>query len=64
MGGIVAVASDGGTSLTQAMSTVVSLANSGMQIITGNEVLFVLFVSSLIGVGFGVIRRAKGAARS
>ena len=64
MGGIVVVASEGGSSISQAMSTVVTLANNAMQIITGNEVLMVLFVASLIGVGFGVIRRAKSAARS
>ena len=63
MGGIVAVASDGGTSITQAMSTVVQLASSAMQIITGNEVLMVLFVSTLIGVGFTVIARAKATAQ-
>lgn len=52
------------TAMEQALTSIGNLVTTGMGIITGNEVLMVLFCAGLVGVGFGVIRRAKGAARS
>ena len=47
---------DGSTNLT-------SVVTSCLGIITGNEILMTCFVACLAGVAFGVIRKAKGAAR-
>lgn len=51
-------------SLTDALGTVVTLASNAFSIITGNQILMVLFCASLMSVGFGVIISAKHAARS
>lgn len=52
------------SSITSAVSEVVNLASSALGIITGNTVLMVMFCAGLIGVGFGVIRKAKSASRA
>ncbi len=58
------VLASGGSGLTSAISEVTTLASNAISIITGNEVLMVLFVAGLVGVGFSVVRAAKHAARS
>lgn len=55
---------EAGTSVSSAVSEVVSLASSAISIITGNPVLMIMFCAGLVGVGFGVVRKAKGASRS
>lgn len=44
------------------IAQVTSVAQSALGIITGNELLMALFCVTLVGVGFGVISRAKSAA--
>lgn len=46
-----------------ALTQVVSLVSSAMTVITGNDVLMVLFCGGLLGVGFKIISQAKHAAR-
>ena len=58
------ILASGGTSLSSAISEVTTLASNAISIITGTEVLMVLFVAGLVGVGFAVVRAAKHAARS
>lgn len=50
------------TSMEAALTQIGNLVTTGMQIITGNEVLMVLFCAGLLTVGFRVIRSAKRSA--
>lgn len=52
------------TSVTTALSTVSSLVTTAISVITDNEVLMVMFVAGLVGIGFNVIRKAKASAGS
>ena len=53
------ILASGGSSLSSAISQVTTLASNAISIITGNEVLMVLFVAGLVGVGFAVVRAAR-----
>lgn len=48
--------------ITAGIQQVTAVAQSALGIISGNELLMALFCVSLVGVGFGVISRAKSAA--
>lgn len=50
--------------MTEALTQVTSLVTSAMSIITGNDVLMVLFCGGLLGVGFKIIAQAKHASRA
>lgn len=56
-------AEEGATALTTALSNITSVVSTGVSIITGNEVLMVIFCGCLLGIGFRVIKQAKRAAR-
>ena len=49
--------------MATALVEVGNLVTTAMGIITGNEVLMVLFCGGLLGVGFTIIKQAKQAAR-
>ena len=49
--------------MTAALTQISSLVTTGLGIITGNDVLMVLFCGTLLGVGFRVISQAKRAAK-
>lgn len=51
------------STITTALSTVSTLATNAIGIITGNDVLMVMFCGGLLGIGFRVIRQAKRAAK-
>lgn len=50
--------------MTEALANVSTLVTTAMGVITGNEVLMVLFCGGLLGVGFKVISQAKHASKS
>lgn len=54
---------DAPNTLSTALTQVGNLVSTAMGIITGNEVLMVLFCGGLLGVGFKVISQAKRAAK-
>jgi hypothetical protein len=49
--------------VTSALSEISTLVSTGVSIITGNDVLMILFCGGLMGVGFRIISQAKRAAR-
>ena len=49
--------------MTSALTQIQSLVTTAIDIITGNEVLMVLFCGGLLGVGFRVIKSAKRTAK-
>lgn len=49
--------------MTTALTTISTLVTTALGIITGNDVLMVLFCGALLGVGFRVISQAKRAAK-
>lgn len=55
---------EGGVTITSALSTISSAASSVMTFITGNELMMVLFCSSIVGLAFSFIRKAKRTARA
>lgn len=63
MGGVLA-ASDVTSGMTTALSTIGDVVTTAVGIITGNPILMVLFCGGLLGIGFAVVKKAKGAARS
>lgn len=49
--------------LTEALAEITSLVSSAVGIITGNDILMILFCGGLLGVGFRIVSQAKRAAR-
>lgn len=49
-----------GTGMTQAISDVMSVVSTMMTTIEGNKVLMAFFVSGLIGIAVGIVRRLVG----
>lgn len=47
--------------MADALTTITSLVNTALGIITGNEVLMVCFVGGIIGIGFRVISQARNS---
>lgn len=52
------------STLTTALTNVGTVVTQAIGIITGSEVLMVLFAGGLLGVGFKAIKRAKSAVRN
>lgn len=50
--------------MADALTQVSNLVTTAMGIITGNDVLMVLFCGGLLGVGFKIIAQAKRASKS
>lgn len=50
--------------MTEALVQVSELVTTAMGVITGNEVLMVLFCGGLLGIGFKIISQAKRSAKS
>ena len=48
----------------EALTQVSSLVTTAVTTITGNEVLMVMFVGGLLGIGFKIVAQAKHAARA
>lgn len=46
-----------------ALTNLTDIVSACIGIITGNSILMTCFVGCLAGIAFGVIRKAKGAAR-
>ena len=46
-----------------ALTNLTDIVGTCMGIITGNSILMTCFVGCLAGIAFGVIKKAKGAAR-
>lgn len=53
----------GALDITSSLSTLTSLFTWGIQTVTSNSVILAIFVASLAGVGFGLIRKAKSAVK-
>lgn len=49
--------------MADALANLTSVVTTCLSIITGNEVLMACFVLCVAGAGFGVIKKAKNAAR-
>lgn len=49
--------------MAEGLTNLTTMVSSCFSIITGNEILLTLFVATLAGSAFGVIRKAKGAAK-
>lgn len=49
--------------MATALASIWSLAESALNFITDHELTAILFVCSLIPIGFGIIKLAKGAAK-
>lgn len=47
--------------MTEALATITELTTTALGIITGNPVLMVCFVGSVVGIGFRVISQARNA---
>ena len=60
--GILAAA-EGATTLTTALDNIGTVVTKAVSIITGNEVLMIIFCGCLLGVGFRVVSQAKRAAK-
>ena len=56
-------AEEGATTLSTALSNISTVVSTGISIITGNEVLMIIFCGALLGVGFKVLKSAKRAAK-
>lgn len=56
---------DGGYtfSVTEALNSVWSMAGDALTFVTTHEVTAILFACSLVPIGFGIIKLAKGAAK-
>lgn len=50
--------------MSTALTTISTLVTTSLGIITGNDILMVLFCGGLLGVGFKVIRQAKRTSNS
>lgn len=51
-------------SISDALSEISSIVSTGINLITANTVLMVLFCAGLMGVGFRIISQAKRASRN
>lgn len=50
--------------MTEALTTLGTLATTAIGIVTGNEVLMVMFCGGLLGVGFKIVSQAKKASKN
>lgn len=50
--------------MATALTEISSLVTTAFSIITGNDILMVLFCGGLLGVGFRIIAQAKEASRA
>ena len=57
------VLASSGIDVSTALTTLSTVFTSALGLITDNAVLMIFFASGLLGVGFGLIRSAKKAAR-
>ena len=49
--------------ITTALEVCGTLATEAVEFITSNEIAMICFAASLLGIGFGIFRKAKNAAR-
>ena len=52
------------TAMSTALGQITDVVSTCFSIITGNQILMVCFVACIVGIGFGVISRAKAAAKN
>ena len=50
--------------ITNALADLTEVTTSSVNMITGNTILFVMFVASLVLIGFKIFKRAKRAAKA
>lgn len=50
--------------ITQALTDLTTVVTSCVSMITGNAILYTMFVASLVLVGFKIFKRAKKAAKA
>ena len=48
--------------ISDALSTLSDVFSSAIGLITANPIMLIFFASGLLGVGFGLVRRARNAA--
>ncbi len=48
--------------ISEALNTLSSVFSSALGLITSNPIMLIFFASGLLGVGFGLVRRARKAA--
>lgn len=59
---ILASSGTGGVSVTDALGTLTEVFSSALGLITSNPIMLIFFASGLLGIGFGLVRRARRAA--
>lgn len=50
-------------SLNTALESIWSMAESALDFITGHQITGILLACSLVPIGFGIVKMAKGAAK-
>ncbi|HEX3038605.1 MAG TPA: hypothetical protein VHO94_06395 [Oscillospiraceae bacterium] len=60
--GFLALDTATGSSITSGISDVLTAAGQAVTFLTGNPLCLVFIGASLLGVGFGIFRKAKGAS--
>lgn len=50
---------EGGASLTDAVSSIMSVVTTVMTTITGNTILLTFFCASIVGVAIGIVKRLR-----
>lgn len=53
-----------GVDVTGALNTLTTVFSSALELITSNPIMLIFFASGLLGIGFGLVRRARRAAGS
>lgn len=51
------------TALTTALTSIQTLVTNAVTVISGNDLLMIMFCGGMLGIGFRIIRQAKGASR-
>ena len=52
----------GATSIISGVSDVISVAGQAVTFMTGNSLCLLFIGASVLGIGFGIFRKAKGAS--
>lgn len=52
-----------GSSITSGVTDVLSVAAQAVTFLTGNPLCLIFIGASLLGIGFGIFKKAKGSSR-
>lgn len=56
------ILAESGVNVTTALNTLTEVFTSALGLITANPIMLIFFASGLLGIGFGLVRRARSAA--